>query len=76
MIESPMPKPQYGLDYKIGVIRELLKEVAKEQSTELDKDMWLWKQAERVTYISVLDILNDNLDWIPDEIKRKVEIGR
>ena len=76
MIESPMPKPQYGLDYKIGVIRELLKEVAKEQSTELDKDMWLWKQVERVTYISVLDILNDNLDWIPDEIKRKVEIGR
>jgi len=63
-------KPEYSLNYKKKIIRELLKQTMEIQS-EIDANdvegVWLWYQAERVTYMTVLDILNDNLECLADE---------
>jgi len=63
-------KPEYSLNYKKKIIRELLKQTMEIQS-EIDPNdvegVWLWYQAERVTYMTVLDILNDNLECLADE---------
>jgi hypothetical protein len=63
-------KPEHSLNYKKKIIRELLRQTMENQS-EIDANdvegVWLWYQAERVTYMTVLDILNDNLECLADE---------
>jgi len=67
-------KPEYTLNYKKAIIKCLLRQTIDNQSTIDANDVegiWLWYQAERVTYITVLDVLNDNLDCIADETIEK-----
>jgi len=69
-------KPIYSLEYKIEIIRELLRQTMEEQSNfdvnNTDTDIWLWKQAEKVTYITVLDVLNDYLYSVPNKVYNNV----
>jgi len=72
-----MTKQTYSLEYKINIIKELLKETMDRQETyeknpdSFGEDFWTWQQSERVAYLTVLDILNDDLSYIANDILEK-----
>jgi len=74
-----MTKQTYSLEYKINIIKELLKETMDRQETyvknpdSFGEDFWIWQQSERVTYLTVLDILNDDLSYIANDILEKAQ---
>jgi hypothetical protein len=67
----------YTLDFKIKVIKEILKEINREQKEFInDRKFWEWKQAEKLAYMTALDILEDDMDLINQDILDIVAIGR
>jgi len=76
-----MTKQPYSLEYKINIIKELLKETMDRQETYVKnpdcfgEDFWTWQQSERVTYLTVLDILNDDLSYIANDILERAQLA-
>ena len=63
-----MCKEEYSLIYKKEIIRELLRQV-KERQRFISKDIraWDWEQSEKITLITVLEILNNDLSCLEEE---------
>ena len=63
----------YSLDFKICIIKELLKQTMERQNIYLrnpdsyDNGYWNWEQSERCALLTVLDILGDDLSCIAEE---------
>lgn len=68
-----MTKRTYSLDFKICIIKELLKQNMEWQNEYLrnpdcyDEGFWNWEQSERCTLLTVLDILDDDISCIAKE---------
>ncbi len=62
-----------SLPFKICIIKELLKQTMERQNIYLrnpdsyDSGYWNWQQSERVVYLTVLDILDDDISCIAKE---------
>jgi len=68
-----MTERTYSLEFKICIIKELLKQTMElqkiyEENPEcFGEDFWTWQQSQRCVLITVLDILNDDLSCIAKE---------
>ena len=60
-------KPEYSLIYKKDIIRELLRLVKERQQKDLPEMSWMWNQSERCAYITVLQILDNDLSCLDEE---------
>jgi len=68
-----MKKRTYSLEFKICIIKELLKQVL-ERIKEYEKnpqiityDIFTWYQSQRCALITILDILDDDISCIDKE---------
>ena len=72
-----MKNRTYSLEYKICIVKKLLKQtmelqkVYEENPEDYGEDFWTWQQSERCAYLTVLDILNDDLSYMAKEILEK-----
>ena len=63
----------YSLDFKVCIIKELLKQTIERQNEYIrnpscdGEDFWTWEQSERCAYLTVLEILNDDISCIAEE---------
>ena len=68
-----MTKRTYSLEFKICIIKELLKQTMERQNLYIlnpdcyGEDFWDWEQSERCAYLTVLDILDDDISCIAKE---------
>ena len=68
-----MKKRTYSLEFKICIIKELLKQTIERQDDYLrnpdcyGEDFWNWEQSERCALLTVLDILDDDISCIAKE---------
>lgn len=68
-----MTKRTYSLEFKICIIKELLKQtmelqkVYEENPDCFGEDFWTWQQSERCALLTVLDILDDDISCIAKE---------
>jgi len=68
-----MAKRTYSLEFKICIIKELLKQTMEWQNEYLrnpecyDEGFWDWEQSERCALLTVLDILDDDISCIAKE---------
>ena len=60
-------RPEYSLIYKKDIIRELLRQVIERQQEPLPEMSWMWNQSEKCAYITVLQILENDLSCLDEE---------
>jgi len=67
-----MLKKTYTLEFKICIIKELIKQTKKQQelneeNQDYNDNIWAWQHAESCAYLTVLNILDDDLDCITEK---------
>ena len=60
-------RAEYSLIFKKDIIRELLRQVKKRQHEDLPEMSWMWNQSERCAYITVLQILDNDLSCLDED---------
>lgn len=79
--KKPSNKTEYSLIYKKNIIKALIKNTIKQQNMyeknpeSFDKRYYTLKQIERNVYVTVLDILNDDLKCVAKNIINEIKRG-